>query len=744
MSYIVIEELFLYNTYETFNLLENSKIWILDNYSLSGDLGSINNLSSINPIQFILDINYTEMELLNKIMYIDNTWTIDNYIFNPINNNIIFNYPELLNLNNSSNYYYYVNDNKVSNNNIYVNNNQIIIIYNDTVSGNIIFKQIFKSESQIYKPYLNQVANVSLINPIQNINNVYMIPYDQYGYTIGLYLYKITLKSPINQINILNINLLSDTVYIVKLLLWNSNTELIVATNDVLPNKNYKIEFDNLLVDVETLSFYQDAYQKGNFYYQDNINSFYIFVNESVNNFNFANQVNNTKYYMSSIVTPIKLNNIINPKNITRSQNMLPVVTNNINSNTIIEKPIINVSKIFKSISLFLGDEMIETLNEDVYHILFNFYITDEKRKQIKKLMKVIENSSGWEIYFPLLFWFYYHSNLALPIIALPYIDFNLKYQINNLSSILSNNLTNSIFSQNPQINLEICLDTILLDVPERSLFGSYRHEYIIERFIIHSDNLVYQLNQTINIKFNNLVKDVFWISKPIYHPNTTAYQQITYEYDEKYNYYLILLQSYNEYTINSVVTENNINFINDYQILRNNNEELLINNSTRIAYIKNDSLLKEYDINFLLFMLDKYLPNLSFNTQIEKLKLYLINIYKNNKIVHEYNPIDSMNIQSNGVDFLPKIDTNYYNSLIPYQKFFNSPPLGYYTTTFSLYPCDKQPSGHLNFNNFDNVVLVLQNNQNVLNEPFNLSTVVKEYQILRIMSGLGSIAWLN
>ena len=56
-----------------------------------------------------------------------------------------------------------------------------------------------------------------------------------------MYLYKIILINPINQINILDVILISDTIYNAKLLLWNSNIELIVGTNDILPNKKYKI-----------------------------------------------------------------------------------------------------------------------------------------------------------------------------------------------------------------------------------------------------------------------------------------------------------------------------------------------------------------------------------------------------------------------------------------------------------------------------------------------------------------------
>jgi hypothetical protein len=740
---MITDNLYLYKTYEKFTLLPNSLIWISDtsNYLL-GELGSIKNLNNNNFIEFLLKNLYDKTELIQKSLFIETSWYITQYIFNPLNYNIVLDYPSSLDLNNSSSYFYYINDMQLDNNVVYVNKNQLIINYNTTISGSFTFKQVYKSSSQIYKPSLNRVVNVKLINNIQVNENVYFIPLDNLGNTIGLYLYKIILLESVEPFNILNINLIADIIYKVNLLIWNSNTEIIISTNNILSQQKYQIQFGNLNIDIVSLEFYQNSYQNGKFYYQDNINSFNIFMNENINNFNFINQPNYEKYYMSSITTTINLNNIFNPKNISRSQLMKANTQTATINNQILEKPIFNIRKLFQSISLFLGDQMIETLNEDTYNINYYYYVNDEKRKQVSKVMKIKENSNGWEIYFPLIFWFYNKTTLALPLIALPYVDFHLKYQINNINKILTNNLSNSKFSIIPHLNIEICLDTILLDTYERLLFGSYRHEYIIERFVIYPESLIYRINQSVNMKFNNLVKDIFWISKPIYHDNQTSYNKIINDYDTKYSYYLKLNNSFNEY--NNLITENNIEFINDYQILRNINQEILINNSNRLKIINNDSLLKQYNINFVLFIIDKYLPNMNQNIQISKVKLYFTHLYKNNQNIIEYSPIKTLNIQSNGVDFMPTLDNNYYNSVIPYQKFYNSPPIGYYCTSFSLYPYDNQPSGHLNFNSFDNIVLNLTSDINVLDEPYNLSVVVKEYQVLRIMSGLGSIAWLN
>lgn len=744
IQYIIKQNSYLYTTNETFNLLPNSTIRISDtsNYII-GDIGLIDNLSLV-PIQFILNILYSEEELLLKHMTIESSWVISNYIFNPNNNNLIFDYPQNLMFKNTINYYYTIDGLILDKTQIYVKNNKLIATVNQTISGSFIFIQVFTSLSPIFKNNLNQIAKVKLLNEIQYSNDLYFLPLDQYGNNMGLYLYKVTLQVPVIPFNILVIDLIGDDIYPVNLLLWNSQYEIIISTNTVLTNQDYKINFNNLNINVSSLEFYQKSYIDGKFYYQSDIESFYIFVNENCNSFDFTYQLNKSRYYIHSYVTTTELQNIFNPRTITRSSSMKPIITKTVQTDQIIEKPIINVNKIFQYISFYIGDQLVETLNEDIYNVFFNCYASEEKRYQSMKLMKLRENDNEWELYFPLLFWFYNQSTIALPLIALPYTDLFIKFQINSLGNILSNDITNSSFSTLPTIKIEVGLDTILLDINERLLFGSYQHEYVIERFVSYPNQLIHNQRQTVNLRFNNLVKDIFWISKPIYHPNETAYTNKIKIYDTKYNYYVNTLNYYIEFQKNPIITEQNISYINDFNIIESNNKEIIIDNTLRLNIINNDKLLNKYDIHFTLFLLDKYLSNLDLQIQINKLKLYYIYLYKNEIKISEYSPISTLNIQSNAVDLIPTYNYNYFNSVIPYTKFLNSPPVGYYAATFSLFPYDKQPSGHLNFNHLDNVVLNITADPNVTNEPFNLSTVVKEYQILRIMSGLGSLAWTN
>ena len=395
-------------------------------------------------------------------------------------------------------------------------------------------------------------------------------------------------------------------------------------------------------------------------------------------------------------------------------------INSTVNNQQVKEKPrFVPVNYWFKYISLYLGDQLIETLNPDTYNIAYYYFNSAEEKNKTKNYLKINENINGWQVRIPLIFWFNNNPGLSLPLLAIPYIDFYLKFKIEKIGNIILNDLTNSKFSINPTISIQLSLDTILLDTPERILFGMYQHEYIIEKYTIYPTNFVHSINQQIPIKFTNLIKDIFLITQPVYNINDTCYKILSYERDY---YYLDYLSN----SFNMTLIE----------------QEILINKSIRINLIKNNELLNKYELRFVLFLMDKYLSNILLDTQIVRLTLYFIHLYKNNVITKEKSPILNFNLQSNGNDLFHSFDQSYFNAVVPYQKFLNSVPEGYYNYSFSLNPLDKQYSGHTNFNYIDNVVVNLTSDSLVLTEPYNLKTIVKEYQILRFMSGLGSLAW--
>ena len=152
---------------------------------------------------------------------------------------------------------------------------------------------------------------------------------------------------------------------------------------------------------------------------------------------------------------------------------------------------------------------------------------------------------------------------------------------------------------------------------------------------------------------------------------------------------------------------------------------------------IWDDNLLK-----YLMYYEDKYLgKTLSDIRKNYIMMIYLKYQYKNEIIVNEISPINSIMIEVNGERLFNAMDESYFNNIIPTQKYNNSIPTGYYCHTFSLNPLEKQFTGHLNFTNFDDVSITITSD-NIL--PCNIYTVIKEYNIIRIMSNMAELAWIN
>ena len=245
---------------------------------------------------------------------------------------------------------------------------------------------------------------------------------------------------------------------------------------------------------------------------------------------------------------------------------------------------------------------------------------------------------------------------------------------------------------------------------------------------------------------FTGLVKDIYLISKPL-NSNLTYYPQEIPKYDYKYGKYITSLSYYNLFIINNVYTSiDQINYATDIEIITNNVAELNIYNTTGIGdRIK--LLLANFDemyLDYFMYYEDKYLSLLIPLQQINVLTIYLKFQYSDKIYINEISPLQTLSIRVNGAEIFAARDNMYYNNVIPFNKFKNSLPTGYYTYSFSLYPLDDQPSGHLNFTYFDDVSFIITSDPTVNTTPYLLDTIIKEYNILRVMSGIGSLAWIS
>ena len=120
-------------------------------------------------------------------------------------------------------------------------------------------------------------------------------------------------------------------------------------------------------------------------------------------------------------------------------------------------------------------------------------------------------------------------------------------------------------------------------------------------------------------------------------------------------------------------------------------------------------------------------------------------------------NPVYSAKLQLNGHDRFQQRDGHYFNYVQPMQHFSNTPADGINVYSFALKAEDHQPSGTCNFSRIDNATLQvdvgLYNNGLYptyfsdfigVNSSSLLNIFTVNYNVLRIMSGMGGTAYSN
>ena len=105
-------------------------------------------------------------------------------------------------------------------------------------------------------------------------------------------------------------------------------------------------------------------------------------------------------------------------------------------------------------------------------------------------------------------------------------------------------------------------------------------------------------------------------------------------------------------------------------------------------------------------------------------------------------NLVKNAKLQLNGHDRFSQRDGSYFNLVQPYQHHTNVPCLGVNVYSFGLKPEEHQPSGTCNMSRIDNATLVLEM-QNSTNAK-NIRVYATNYNVLRIMSGMGGLAYSN
>jgi hypothetical protein len=109
-------------------------------------------------------------------------------------------------------------------------------------------------------------------------------------------------------------------------------------------------------------------------------------------------------------------------------------------------------------------------------------------------------------------------------------------------------------------------------------------------------------------------------------------------------------------------------------------------------------------------------------------------------------NPVVTAKLQLNGQDRFSEREGTYFDLVQPWQHHSRNPDTGINLYSFALRPEEHQPSGSCNFSRIDNATLqlVLSNATVEGTSTAKVRVFATNYNVLRIMSGMGGLAYSN
>ena len=326
----------------------------------------------------------------------------------------------------------------------------------------------------------------------------------------------------------------------------------------------------------------------------------------------------------------------------------------------------------------------------------------------------------------PLQFWFCRNPGCALPLIALQYHEVRVNIEFNSKAG--SGCATDSGLD-----NAKLWVDYIYLDTDERRRFAQVSHEYLIEQLQFTGSESIpaNQTNNKIRMNFNHPVKEIVWVVQP----DKNVDQTLTMYAGGKqhFNFTDEIDQSYYSGTPGQPLGEGMVgpnDAPNNNMGLTNKGTSTLEGTGTNNFYGTTTATgWEEYLIS----------TGLTTSGTVSGSTLKGPFLFDRGN-----NPIVNAKIQLNGHDRLSEREGRYFNLVQPYQHHTNVPACGINVYSFALKPEEHQPSGTCNMSRIDQAELRFNLTDACVTGTSTIRIYAVNYNVLRIMSGMGGLAYSN
>ena len=331
-------------------------------------------------------------------------------------------------------------------------------------------------------------------------------------------------------------------------------------------------------------------------------------------------------------------------------------------------------------------------------------------------------------------------------------------------SSVSGRPLPASIAYNQSIVATSLYVDYVFLDTDERRRFAQNPHEYLITQLQFTGDESVGSSSNKIKLNFNHPVKELIWVVQP----------------DQNVDYCSSLVC---DALLFKVLGAQSFNYTDAIDALPNaihafgGPGEVARSDGTGGGYIDASGLFQ--DAGALDVETSGYWhgidnpyngPNLggvssipTGASQLSALQLTANADHNSGSSVSDagtfvlaetsldmhcwgLNPVVTAKLQLNGQDRFSEREGSYFSWVQPFQSHTRCPDEGINVYSFALRPEEHQPSGTCNFSRIDNATLqlVLSNATVEGTKTAKVRVYATNYNVLRVMSGMGGLAYSN
>jgi hypothetical protein len=345
-------------------------------------------------------------------------------------------------------------------------------------------------------------------------------------------------------------------------------------------------------------------------------------------------------------------------------------------------------------------------------------------------------------LYIPLQFWFNTNPGLALPLIALQYHEVKINLDIRPIdeclwavTSLASDMKPASIAYNQSLVAASIYVDYIFLDTDERRRMAQNPHEYLITQLQFTGDESVGSSSNKLKLNFNHPVKELVWVVQP----------------DQNVDYCSSLVA---DALLNRVLGAQPFNYTDAIDALPNaihafGGHNAIAGDSN--SFIDSNGLFQDagaHDVEGENNWNFDTAPNFNGaeNSGVSDAGTFVLMESSIDMHCWGLNPVVTAKLQLNGQDRFSEREGSYFNYVQPWQSHTRNPDEGINVYSFALRPEEHQPSGTCNFSRIDNATLqlVLSNATVSGTNTAKVRVYATNYNVLRIMSGMGGLAYSN